>query len=247
MAMYKVDGRMRKCFYPLESHPDVFNEVTHGLGVSPSLVWSDVLSIDEPEILAMTPRPALALVLVFPSTPTYQEQKREEDAAREAYTGCGADEPVVWWKQTIYNACGLYGILHAISNGPARQYIQPDTVIAGLLEKAVPLKPEERALVLEGSPELEKIHTAAAMKGDTAPPAYEAAETLCHYTCFVTSSKTGNLYLLDGDRKGPIDLGVKLPEGEDMLSAPALEAVRAYLQREDNLNFNLLALVKEEK
>lgn len=114
----------RKSFFPLESHPAVFTEVTHGLGVSSSLVWADVLSIDEPDVLAMTPRPALALVLVFPSTPTYRSQKEEDEAKREAYTGKGEDEPVVWWKQTIYNACGLYGILHSISNGPARQYIR---------------------------------------------------------------------------------------------------------------------------
>lgn len=233
-------------FFPLESNPAVFTEVTHGLGVSSSLVWADVLSIDDPEILALTPRPALALVLVFPTTPTWESAKQEEEANSEPYTGKGPEEPVVWWKQTIYNACGLYGILHAICNGPARQYIQPGTVIADLLEKAIPLEPGERALVLEGSSELEKIHTAAALKGDTAPPEHEDDEVGCHYTCFVTSNKTGNLYLLDGDRKGPIDLGVKLPEGGDMLSEPVLKAVRTFLQREDNLNFNLLALVREE-
>ena len=114
----------RKSFFPLESHPDVFTEVTHGLGVSPLLAWADVLSLDEPEILALTPRPALALVLVFECTSTYKQQKREDEASREVYAGGGTDEPVVWWKQTIYNACGLYGILHGISNGSAREYVR---------------------------------------------------------------------------------------------------------------------------
>ena len=119
------EGRWyRKSFFPLESHPDVFTEVTHGLGVSPSLTWADVLSTDEPEILAMTPRPALALVLVFPCTPTYNEQKKADENKRDTYEGKGPDEPIVWWKQTIYNACGLYGILHAISNGEASQHIR---------------------------------------------------------------------------------------------------------------------------
>lgn len=114
----------RKSWWPLESHPDVFTEVIRGLGVSPSLAWADVLSIDESEILAMTPRPALALVLVFPSTQTYLAQMQEEEDTREVYTGKGENEDAVWWKQTIYNACGLYGILHSISNGPAREYVR---------------------------------------------------------------------------------------------------------------------------
>jgi ubiquitin carboxyl-terminal hydrolase L3 len=118
--------------------------------------------------------------------------------------------------------------------------------MAGLLEKSVPLATEERALVLEGSAELEKIYTTAALKGDTAPPEHEDDETLCHYICFVQSHKTGHLFLLDGDRKGPIDLGVSLKEDEDMLSGAALEPIRTFLQREnrENLNFGLLALVK---
>lgn len=34
------------------------------------------------------------------------------------------EEPVMWFRQTINNACGLYAILHAISNGEARKYIR---------------------------------------------------------------------------------------------------------------------------
>lgn len=119
--------------------------------------------------------------------------------------------------------------------------------MAGLLEKGVPLGPDDRALVLENSPELEQIHTAAALKGDTRPPAHEEDEVPNHFICFVPSTKTGNLYLLDGDRKGPVDLGVQLPQDGDMLSGPALDAVRTFLHREENvLNFSLLALVKQE-
>ena len=119
--------------------------------------------------------------------------------------------------------------------------------MAGLLDKGEPLGPDERALVLENSPELERIHTTAALKGDTAPPEHAEDEVPNHFICFVPSSRTGSLYLLDGDRKGPVDLGVKLPEGGDMLSGPAHDAVRTFLHREDNvLNFSLLALVKQE-
>ena len=125
----------------------------------------------------------------------------------------------------------------------------PDSLIAKLVDAATPLGVEDRALVLEDSAALEKAYTAAALKGDTAPPEHEDDETLCHYICFVQSRKTGRLFLLDGDRKGPIDLGVSLKEGEDMLSEPVLSIVRKFLEREnrENLNFNLLALVKVEE
>lgn len=121
------------------------------------------------------------------------------------------------------------------------------SLIAQLLEQCTPLGPKERALALEASAELEKVHTAAALKGDTAAPPFPDAETECHYVCFVRSQKSGHLYLLDGDRRGPVDLGIILPPDEDMLSPSATAAVRKWFEREagDKINFNLLALVKD--
>ena len=47
----------------------------------------------------------------------------EEDKERREYDGKGEAEPVIWYKQTIRNACGLIGILHAVSNGSAKAFI----------------------------------------------------------------------------------------------------------------------------
>jgi ubiquitin carboxyl-terminal hydrolase L3 len=47
----------------------------------------------------------------------------QEDEKKADYTGKGVDEPVLWYKQTIRNACGLIGLLHAISNGNSRNFI----------------------------------------------------------------------------------------------------------------------------
>lgn len=46
-----------------------------------------------------------------------------EDKEREDYNGKGEGEPVIWYKQTIRNACGLIGLLHAVSNGAARGFV----------------------------------------------------------------------------------------------------------------------------
>lgn len=114
----------RKHFIPLESNPTVFTELAHGLGLSPELEFHDVFSLDEPDLLSLIPRPALALVLVFPTSPNYEADLQQLDKQTPEYSKSGADEDVVWFKQTINNACGLYGILHAVTNGAARDFIR---------------------------------------------------------------------------------------------------------------------------
>jgi ubiquitin carboxyl-terminal hydrolase L3 len=109
----------RKSYYPLESNPEVFNELIQLLGASSHLAFDDVYSLDEPELL---PHPALALVLVLPEGPLIEAYAADAPDAKE-YSGSGAHEPVVWFKQTIYNACGLYAVLHALSNGEALNHL----------------------------------------------------------------------------------------------------------------------------
>jgi ubiquitin carboxyl-terminal hydrolase L3 len=95
----------------------------HQLGLSPTLAFHDVFSIEDPELLAFVPRPANALLLVFPVSKSYETFRMEEDKERKEYDGKGEGEPVIWYKQTIRNACGLIGILHAVSNGSAKAFI----------------------------------------------------------------------------------------------------------------------------
>ena len=97
--------------------------LVHKLGLSPTLAFHDVWSIDDPEMLSFVPRPASALLLVFPVSEHYEKFRFEEDADKAAYEGKGEGEPVIWYKQTIRNACGLIGILHAVSNGGARNFV----------------------------------------------------------------------------------------------------------------------------
>ncbi|KLU81499.1 ubiquitin C-terminal hydrolase L3 [Magnaporthiopsis poae ATCC 64411] len=106
-------------YIPLESNPDVFTGLAHRLGLSPQLAFHDVLSLDEPELLALVPRPVRALVLAFPAPEdNYERRMRDqENDGRPVYDRAGDDEDVVWFRQTIYNACGLYALLHALANG----------------------------------------------------------------------------------------------------------------------------------
>lgn len=100
------------------------NSLLHKLGLSTSLGFQDVFSIDDADLLAFVPRPAYALLLIFPVSETYEKFRRQEDKNKGDYDGAGAGEPVVWYKQTIGNACGLIGLLHGVSNGVARSFIR---------------------------------------------------------------------------------------------------------------------------
>ncbi|PNS16059.1 Ubiquitin carboxyl-terminal hydrolase isozyme L3 [Sphaceloma murrayae] len=236
-----------KRFIPLENNPEVMTSLLHKLGLSESLGFHDVYSIDDPSLLEFVPRPAHALLLVFPVSETYESFRKSEDASRPDYTGSGASEEVIWYKQTIGNACGLIGLLHGVSNGASRDFIKTDSDLATLLQQAIPLSPKARAELLYESQALEKAHQSAAAGGDTAAPTGEENVDL-HYVCFVTS-KDGKLWELDGRRKGPLDRG-RLAEGEDVLSERALDlGVRSFLRREQeagggDLRFSLIALAQ---
>ena len=82
----------------------------------------------------------LAYVLAFPTNEGYDEMvgvrdqkhyvnrngaKELERVEADAVHGSHgtSDETVLWLRQTIHNACGLYALLHATCNGAARNYI----------------------------------------------------------------------------------------------------------------------------
>ena len=110
------------------------SSLVHNLGLSKKLAFHDVYSIDDPDLLAFVPRPAYALLLVFPVNAAYETARQTEDASKEEYEGKGREEPVVWFKQTIRNACGLIGLLHGVTNGGAKDFIGMFVMCDGLLE-----------------------------------------------------------------------------------------------------------------
>lgn len=220
----------------------------HKLGLSTQLSFHDVFSIDDPDLLAFVPRPAHALLLVFPVSKTYEKFRHEEDADKPDYTSYGEQEQAIWYKQTIGNACGLIGLLHGVSNGKAKDFVQPGTDLDKFITKASSLNPKERAQLVEDSEALEQAHHEAAAEGDTSAPSAEDSIDL-HFVCFVKSEKDGHLWELDGRRKGPLDRGA-LSVDDDVLSQSSLDkGVRAFLRREASagggeLRFSLIVLAQ---
>jgi len=215
------------------------------LGLSKTLQFHEVYSLDEPSLLEFLPRPAVALLLVFPVTSTYEKYRAVEDFSTEPYSGSGEQEPVIWFKQTIGNACGLIGLLHAITNGAARANVVEGSDLDKLIQQALPLKPAERAELLYNSPTLEAAHAGAAAKGDTEAPEAEANIDL-HFVAFV-KDKDGNLWEMDGSRQGPLKRGLLGPE-DDVLSEKGQElGVKSFLRREEaagggELRFSVIML-----
>lgn len=221
------------------------SHLIHQLGLPTTFGFSDVFSIDEPDLLAFVPRPSHALLLVFPVSRTYEASRVQEDSLLPEYSGSGPSEPVTWFKQTIRNACGLIGLLHAVSNGEPRTNVIPGSDLDGLLREAEPLKPLARADLLYESKALESAHADAARLGDTQAPEAEDSVDL-HFVAFV-KGVDGRLWELDGRRKGPLERA-RLSEDEDALSDRALDfGVRRFLKTETaggnpDLRFSLVSL-----
>lgn len=121
----------RKRYITLESNPEIFTSLIHEIGVSSDLEFIDIYSLDEAD-LTFIPRPVLALVLCFPETDAYCQQIDAIEATKPDYTESGEAEGVVWFQQTINNACGLYGLLHAVCNGTARSFISKLTFTSSI-------------------------------------------------------------------------------------------------------------------
>ncbi|KAJ7701925.1 ubiquitin C-terminal hydrolase L3 [Mycena rosella] len=233
-------------FIPLESDPSIFTGLIHALGVR-RLEFQDVLSLELADLVPTgslaLPGPIYALILVFPVTETYEAElaaaKSRAHLEGTQYAGRGPEEPVIWFQQTIHNACGLYAILHAASNLEP-EFIDPESPLGDLLGACIDFDPTGRAAALEASATIAAAHLQAATQGATPVPNAED-EVNFHYVCFVKSPLNGHLYEMDGDRNGPVDHDASLEGDRDLLSG-GLKLVKSYLQN-GNPQYQLMALV----
>ncbi|MCJ1257484.1 hypothetical protein MMC24_005309 [Lignoscripta atroalba] len=229
-----------------ENNPYVMTRLAIQLGLSPELQFYDVYSLDEPELLAHIPRPVLALLVIIPLTPAWDRDREAEDAGKSDYAGFGPEEPVIWFKQTIGNACGSIGLLHSTINGPAADFIEPDSDLAVIRRCAIPLQMTKRADMLYHSKPFEFAHKSVEEAGDTlAIPAAENNSQ--HFVAFVKAE--GKLWELEGSRKGPLERG-SLADNEDVLSLRALEMglkriIRLKSDEGGDVRFSCIALARK--
>ncbi|BCS26189.1 uncharacterized protein APUU_50900S [Aspergillus puulaauensis] len=195
----------------------------------------------------MTPRPALALVLAFPAPSDYDEKLEAQERKKSDQNKDVKGANVMWYKQTINNACGPYAILHAVCNGDARNGILPNSHLSRLLAVCAPLSQSECARVIEEDVDLEAVYKSVAQQGDSEVPESPEDVVGFHYVCLVESHTNGRLYEVDGDKQEPVDMGTQGP-GEDVLSATGLGVIRGFVQRERERagdHFSLLVLAPQ--
>ena len=114
---------------PLESDPAIITQYTQALGLSPALAFHDVYSISDPDLLSFVPRPVHALLLVFPVTKVYENYRIEQDKGKDLYMGEDhVDGDIVWFRQTIGNACGTMGVIHAVFNGEVPSHLRMSSI-----------------------------------------------------------------------------------------------------------------------
>ncbi|EIN06023.1 peptidase C12 ubiquitin carboxyl-terminal hydrolase 1 [Punctularia strigosozonata HHB-11173 SS5] len=240
--MSSTDSR----WIPLESNPDVMNSWAEKAGLLTSQYhFEDIYGLDE-DLLAMVPQPVKAILLLFPYTDTYRAKRDAEDANENSVE---VDPTILWIRQTIGNACGTIGLIHALTNSDVD--FAPESPLQQFIDQCHDKTPDERAKLLETTPLFANIHAEAAATGQTAVPSN--LDTDLHFICFVQApakaarelqhpegSKEGGMRLieLDGHRKGPLDRG----PCSDLLADVAKVVQQNFFSGESSMQFSMVAL-----
>ncbi|XP_072478391.1 ubiquitin carboxyl-terminal hydrolase isozyme L3 isoform X7 [Notamacropus eugenii] len=200
---------------PLEANPEFLKQ----LGLHPNWQFVDVYGM-EPELLSMVPRPVCAVLLLFPITEKYEVFRIEEEEKIKS-EGQDVTESVYFMKQTISNACGTIGLIHAIANNKDKMNFESGSALKKFLEESLSMNPEERARYLEKY---------------EAPSIDEKVDL--HFIALVHVD--GHLYELDGRKPFPINHG---KTSDDTLLEDAIEVCKKFMERDpEELRFNAIAL-----
>eukprot|EP01038_Epipyxis_sp_PR26KG_P005186 gene5186-7216_t len=227
---------MPKRWFPLESNPEVMSSYCANLGFDTSLFsFQDVYSTED-WALQMIARPVVGVLMLFP-VKEVSEQHRTQEALNIEENGQIVSPNVYYMKQTVGNACGTVGMLHAIAN--ARPYVNiiPDSYLDKFFITTATMAPIEIAQYLENDDEIEVAHESFASEGQSEQ---QAGEVDNHFICF--SLVDGCLYELDGRKKFPINHG---PSSNETLLEDACQVVKAFMDRDPGeLRYTIIALAK---
>ncbi|KAF6201198.1 hypothetical protein GE061_005645 [Apolygus lucorum] len=223
---------------PLESNPEVLNKFIWKLGVPEKWSVVDVVSLD-PDMLGLIPRPALALILLFPTSEKYEKLKEEEEAKlKEA--GQKISKDVYFLKQYIHNACGTIALIHSVAN-TLEQIELADGTLKQFLESTKDMDPEARGTELQKNSNVADAHNTIAVEGQTEVPS-EDDKIIHHFVAFV--HRDGDLYELDGRKAFPINHGPTTP---DTLVEDAARVMTEIMRKDpDEVRFTVCALTASE-
>ncbi|GAA5944490.1 ubiquitin carboxyl-terminal hydrolase [Sporobolomyces koalae] len=220
---------------PLESNPQSFNAWSQSLGLNTDPAtggysFQDVYGLDA-DCLGWVKQPVKAVLMLFPITPEYEHMRIKQDE-KVLEDGVDGVEDIIYFKQTIGNACGTFALLHTLANTDVPLSKGP---LTELFERARDKSPLERAELLSTSDELASVHEETAQSGQTATPNLEDEVDL-HFVTFIEHKQ--HLIELDGRRNSPINHG---PIKQSLLEDTA-EVVKNIIELTKSHQFNLVTL-----
>ncbi|AMD20437.1 HDL307Cp [Eremothecium sinecaudum] len=225
---------MHETVVPLESSPDVFTNFARQLGLNSQMAFHDIYSLTDPELLAFLTRPMSAIILLFPINELFESLKDHSTPLDSQST------PVIWFKQTINNACGMYALFHSLANN--RELLEVDSKFNKYLSE------NKKADGRYGGKDsmdfvysLSDLYKTNSQMGQTTAPDPAAAVDL-HFITFVEHE--GKVYELDGRKSGPLVLGSA--SSKDLVDEPLIKTrVKWYMDNADEKmkhQFSLLGL-----
>ncbi|ORX43338.1 ubiquitin carboxyl-terminal esterase L3 [Hesseltinella vesiculosa] len=224
---------------PLEANPEVWNNIIHKNGISESLNFSDVYGFD-PELLAFVPQPVEAVIFLFPITEAYESHRclTHEQILQTQPNVKEDTKHIQFFKQTISNACGIIGLLHALANNKHKPGLFKDSneLFPTIIRDTENMSSDDRAVYLEKCSSLAEVHAQGAQEGQTETPSLDEHINL-HFICFVDID--GELYELDGRQDFPISHGpIKASLLDDTVTV-----MKAFMSRDtQETNFSAIAL-----
>jgi len=218
---------------PLESNPEVINKYMQKLGLESGAEFGDVYGCDD-GLLDMVPDPCYAFILLFPITQKYEEFRVEESNTLPT------DFPssVFFMKQTVGNACGTIGLIHALANNLDKISLKEGSTLDNFIKTGEEKSSDEIAEMLENDDSFQTAHESAGNEGQTS---YNEDDKIdLHFVAIV--EKDGKMWELDGRKTAPVCHGDMNADG---FKKNAASICMKFMQRDpDEMRFTMLALSK---
>ncbi|KAJ8028827.1 Ubiquitin carboxyl-terminal hydrolase isozyme L3 [Holothuria leucospilota] len=208
----------------------------HKLGMSKDWKFTDIFGLD-PQSLEMIAQPVVALIVLFPISEKVlkADSERLEKIEKD---GQSVSPKVYFMKQTISNACGTIGLLHAVMNVQDEVSLEPENPLKEFAEKTKAMNPDERASFLEKDKSLSVAHEESAQEGQTEAP---SADDKVDHHFIALIHKDGSIYEMDGRKPFPINHGTTT---DSTFLSNAAQVCKAFVERDPGeLRFTIVALV----
>jgi len=244
-----VSSASRGPWLPLESNPDLLNEVSRNWGLPPEYSFVDVLGFDPPELLCPVEGTIVAAILLFPCTRRIYSF-RTEQAQQLRSTGAdrlGLEAGAFFLKQhrEFGNACGTIAAVHAMVNGCGVSGLDTASALGGFASVNVGKPATDIGEALLACSPLKSGSDEAARSdvAQTRCPGRDAEPLDHHFAAFARSRDGSTLLELDGTKPWPICHGPT--SSETFLADVAAVCRKCFIAVEpDSIEFNLMAMVR---